>query len=348
LLLQPTKFTERDADGQIINDTYARAAQGYIEMIEMGVATNASVIEGTTHINGVPKNCGLMRSTLYTDDLAGTISIAASAFSPPTGGLSGTGTLINVLQGVDFSYDAVALENVFTSAQHDVPGQTKPSIADAQRDVVLIEKGRVFTASFASGGDAVSALYQRSSASNEWITDQTIGAQTDLVFAFPTKWLYTGRCGFPADNPFLNSGFCENGASEVIAISAYDREERTNVANIDFCTSPARASLTLDCTVGVYSIDRSNIFSLPNPKRYVPPAGSSGWIKFSFDINVYRHITSLPGAKRDGEACGTLQLRGLPVIGFGVQKYVNGDVDGLLSNYGGSFVHKYERNMACQ
>jgi hypothetical protein len=348
LLLQTTKFTERDIDGQIINDTYARAAQGYIEMIEMGVSTNASVIEGTTHINGVPKNCGLMRSTLYTDDLTGTTSIAASAFGPPTGGLSGTGTLINVLQGVDFSYDAVALENVFTSAQHDVPGQTKPSIADAQRDAIFIEKVRVFTASFASGGDAVSALYQRSSASNEWITDQTIGAQTDLVFAFPTKWIYTGSCGVVSNEPFSNNGFCENGAPEVIAISAYDREERTNFATIDFCTSPPSASLTLDCTVGVYSVDRSNIFSLPNPKRYVPAAGTSGWIKFEFNVSPNRRIISLPGAKRDGEPCGTLQLRGLPVIGFGVQKYVNGDVGGLLSNYGGSFVHKYERSVSCQ
>jgi len=33
------------------------------------------------------------------------------------------------------------------------------------------------------------------------------------------------------------------------------------------------------------------------------------------------------------------------VIGFGVQKYVNGNMGGVLSNYGGNFVHKYQRSI---
>jgi hypothetical protein len=36
---------------------------------------------------------------------------------------------------------------------------------------------------------------------------------------------------------------------------------------------------------------------------------------------------------------------GLPVTGFAVEKYVNGNVGGVLSNYGGSFIHKYSSNI---
>jgi hypothetical protein len=348
LLMQPDRFDERE-DGVIIDNSFSRTAQGFIEVIEMGVATNSEVIAGTTHVNGVPRNCALMRGTLYTENQAALQPAAANAFTPPTGGLSGTGALINVPQGVNFSYDAVALDNVFLSAQHDLPGQVKPSFNDAQREVILIDKGRMFSAAYLESFDAVSSLYQRANASNEWITDPAIGAQTDLVFSFPTRRAYTGRCGIDAFTPFLNNGFCSNGAPERIEITAYDREEGTASTELDFCTLPPGGGRpTLDCTVGVYSIAGSNIFSLPNPKRFTPVVGTAGWIKFSFDVSPDRVISSLNGAKRDGDACGTLSLRGLPVIGFGVQKYVNGNVDGVLSNYGGSFVHKYERSIECK
>ena len=35
----------------------------------------------------------------------------------------------------------------------------------------------------------------------------------------------------------------------------------------------------------------------------------------------------------------------LPVIGFAVQDFSNGNVGGVLSNYGGLFSHKYVRNI---
>jgi hypothetical protein len=186
-------------------------------------------------------------------------------------------------------------------------------------------------------------------ASNEWVIDPSIGGKTDLVFSFPTKRAYTGACGVIASPPFGNAGFCSEGAPEAITITAYDREERTAVSDLNFCTAPAPLKTTLDCAVGVYTIYRTNAFSLPNPKSYLPPVGNSGWVRFSFDGNAEtRVIRSLAGAKRDGESCGVLSMRGLPVVGFGVQQYTNGNVGGLLSNYGGSFVHKYERSIECK
>ena len=53
---------------------------------------------------------------------------------------------------------------------------------------------------------------------------------------------------------------------------------------------------------------------------------------------------------RDPLVTSSADFYGLPVIGFAVQKYVNGtlDVDGVsvLSNYAGSFEHKATRDIS--
>jgi hypothetical protein len=159
VLLQNTRFDERDNAGKIINDSFSRTSQGFIEVIEMGVVVDPRVLSEAVHVSGVPRSCTNAQTVLYSTNPLGLQPAAASAFGPPKGGLSGTATLINVGQGVDFSYDAVAIENVFTSAQHDVPGQTKPSVADAQREVLFVDNGRAYSATFATGFDAISALF---------------------------------------------------------------------------------------------------------------------------------------------------------------------------------------------
>jgi hypothetical protein len=45
------------------------------------------------------------------------------------------------------------------------------------------------------------------------------------------------------------------------------------------------------------------------------------------------------------DEAGAYTYVGLPAIGFMVQDFVNGDVGGVLSNYGGSFIHKYRTNI---
>jgi hypothetical protein len=78
-----------------------------------------------------------------------------------------------------------------------------------------------------------------------------------------------------------------------------------------------------------------------------PPVGTAGHLQLSFNNAVDRVVTSLPGAKRNGLACGTLFTRGLPIVGLSVQKYVNGNVNGVLSNYGASFDLVYDRSVFC-
>jgi hypothetical protein len=344
------RFTERDADGVIIDNAATRTSEGHIEVIEMGVVTNADMIAATTHVNGVPgtsstRNCAWLQ-TIYN----GSSAINApfnTGLSAPTGGLFGSGALLNVAAGTAHSYNAEAINAVFSVPRFTPTGSLSPNLTEADPTASFFQGPNVFTANYAAGIDAASVLSQASSLMNEWVVDPAIGAGSDLVVTFPTKFAYTGACGILAASPFINSGFCANGAPEAIAISAWDREERTSVANIDFSPLPASGSTSLPWEVNVVTIDGSNVLGSSLRNNVKPPVGNSGWIKIAFNNNVNRVITSLPGATRNGVACGTLRAVGLPVQGFVAQKYVNGNVSGILSNYGANFTHRYERSVTC-
>ena len=344
------RFTERDADGVIIDNSVARTTEGHIEIIEMGVVTNADMIAATTHVNGVPgtsstRNCGWLQG-IYN----GNTSVNApfnTGLVAPTGGLFGSGALINVAAGTGYGYGAEAINAVFSAPIFTVPGSIFPNLSQADPTASFFQGANVFTANYASGIDAVSVLSQASSLMNEWVTDASIGAGTDAVVTFPTKWAYTGACGVPASSPFINSGFCANGAPEAISVSAYDREERTSFATIDFSPLPASGSTSLPWEVNIITLDNSNVLGSSLKNNIKPPVGNSGWFKVSFNNNVNRVITSLPAATRNGTACGTLRAVGLPVQGFVAQKYVNGNVAGVLSNYGANFPHRFERSVTC-
>ena len=79
--------------------TIGRTRDGYIEVLEMGTVRNPSALySATVHILGVA-SCLLPGQEQIPSNL-----------DPPSGGLYGTGTLINVLEGAAYAYDAVALE----------------------------------------------------------------------------------------------------------------------------------------------------------------------------------------------------------------------------------------------
>jgi hypothetical protein len=75
----------------------------------------------------------------------------------------------------------------------------------------------------------------------------------------------------------------------------------------------------------------------------VPNQGfNSGWLNLAFASTVTRPEGTF---SRSMTSDNGNTFTGLPVIGFGAQEYVNGNLGGVLSNYGGSFVHKYNRSI---
>jgi len=103
-----------DADSSI-----ERSLTGHVEVIEMGVVSDATYAAAATHDStGVPADC----AALDTAWASGTWSSNASfGVSAPTGGLSGVAYHINVESAASFGFEPTAIDGFSTSAQHTQP-----------------------------------------------------------------------------------------------------------------------------------------------------------------------------------------------------------------------------------
>jgi len=353
------QFSGSNADGE--DTSLNRTREGYVEIIEMGVPNHTQI--GTdangdpiyfdtavTHKSGVPADCAAV-----VKDWAD-LSFTAGSMNPPSGGMMGTGTLINVANGTDFSFDPVALADFRTSANHTEPGSLLPSLEQAvpAQSAVFYNNSAVISHWGVTGlaADPVSAVIMRSNVLNEFTVEPALAAGTDWVVNFPTKRFYVSSdiptSGTDADSleslfdrPFTQD-FKLNGACEEVSLSIYDREERTTTTDLDFSPKPPSGKNALCWEVNVLTFNNTNVLDSAIALN-VPNSGfNSGWLNLGFAASVTRPegTFSRTMVSDEGDA-----YTGLPVIGFGVQEYVNGNLGGVLSNYGGSFVHKYNRNI---
>ena len=76
--LAPSAFVNFAYAGDLAGDGLERTKEGYVEIIEMGVPTDATVIKSITHVNGVPPCTGLDGLTTSIGD-GGTPRVACSA-----------------------------------------------------------------------------------------------------------------------------------------------------------------------------------------------------------------------------------------------------------------------------
>lgn len=348
-------YSGSNADGE--DTSLNRTREGYIEIIEMGNATTvdidptATVLPfdaAVTHVSGVPKNC----AAVVADWADGVFT--AGSVTAPTGGLMGTGTLINVANGTDFSYDPVVMDAFTVAASHTAPGSLLPSLEQAipAQSTVFFE-GAAITSNWVNGeaADPVSALIMRTAVLNEFTVEPTLAAGTDFVVNFPTKRFYVASdIDTDADSIDLNylrpftQDFKLNGACEEVSLNIWDREETTTTSDVDFSPAPPVGKNSLCWEVNVITVNNTDVLGSALALN-VPNAGfNSGWMRIGFPA-VVGNVDGNGDVTRQIVSDEGVTYSGLPVIGFGVQEYVNGSVGGVLSNYGGSFIHKYNRSI---
>jgi len=282
----------QDDDGP--NDL-ARTRNGHIEMIEMGVVVDNGDISGpafptpenpanlsgvdnnpasgnrafatwATHVNGTPLNCGALRNAWsggIWDTAPGT------DIDEPTGGLFGAGSIVDVANGTNLSYNADAIDGFYTiangTALHTDPGFTTPSLSQAQTttlneaDSIIFDNGALITLDFTSGRpDAVSSVYMHDQIFNEFNSSETTLAQSEWVVTFPTKRLHIEYTTAAERRPFTDNVddseagntvpgnanetfvFDTNGSCEPITVVYFDREEgpEAPAAIVDFSPQP--------------------------------------------------------------------------------------------------------------
>ena len=320
-----------DSGGDGAGSGLDRTREGYFEIIEMGVITDATVEAAVTHSSGVPADCSVVQSASMTMNTGGTNPVVQ-----PSGGLGGTASLLNVANGTDFGYDAVALADFSTANIWFAAGDIRPDMRSALPTTSRVFKGGAVTTTSWTGStgnaavNAVSAVLMHDNVINEYVLDTATLSGTDWVVTMPTKRYYVPVEGDSATPiaPFTEE-FTPTGACEVVAINYWDREEQAPAGGaVDFSPPPPGAPASSLCwETTVVTFNNSDVLGSSNSVN-IPVNFENGWARLSF-AQTY-----------SSSAAPVHTYVGLPVVGFMVQDFVNGNVGGVLSNYGGNFNHK--------
>jgi hypothetical protein len=247
----------------------ARTREGYVEMLEMGTLSGTTAAAVTHNSAGVPNNCGVVQAPGFT-------TIPAGQLLPPTGGLTGTGTLINVNSGRDAGYKADALEAWRNAPFYTDSGFTQPNLGDAVPTTSLvIRAGDVdtvgtgastlitayrsdfaATSGVAAGTRAVASVFMHNAVMNEYVLDNTTGSLTDWVITQPLKNQFV--TDVTAAQPYTNV-MTASGACELVTFTFFNREERGATASgSDFSPLPPAGPANSLCW-------ESTVLSIRNP-----------------------------------------------------------------------------------
>jgi hypothetical protein len=319
-----------------------RTREGYVEIIEMGTLTGSWAAAVTHGASGNPNNCAVVQGATLTP----------SSIEAPSGGLAGTGTLINVNNGQDAGYKADALEAWRSTAFYTDAGFITPSLADASpatsvvvragdRDAtgasVLITAYRndfVLTSGVSAGARAVASVYMHTSVINEYVLDTGSASLTDWVITQPLKRVFVSST--TAAQPYTNV-LTTSGACETIGFTFFNREERSaTAAGADFSPLPPAGSPNSLCW-------ESNVLSIRNGQAHtqlgapsqsgvlgsfnvtnvnVTPTFQNGWARLTFSgagaATLGMGSSTSDRSIMDSTALTTVLAGGVPATFFGL------------------------------
>lgn len=356
--------------------TYDRAQEGYVEIIEMGAITAATALDTAvthvaTQVNGetvnVPANCGAPEL------------VSGTGLDVPSGGLFGSMTLVTPKGGLDVAYDPVALDDFSSSTIFFGSSTIDPNLGHADPTSVVTNGKLTYVTDWSArglreGAAAVSAVLMQDSIYNEYVTGGIADSTTEWVVTMPTKNLFFDT-DFKVQELFEND-FTANGSCDEMGTVANGREEETAPTQVLPSPLPPGAQADQLCW-------EANVISFGNPvfgsknayalkSRY-----ANGWAALQFTPKTKTYpvdplVTLVPAATATHtlvapDAAATMLLDaaagtaaatatpatyvGLPVVGFAVQVFNNGNFSTTESgatvsaNYAGRLNHKFSRNI---
>ncbi len=347
-------YTGPNADGG--DESLDRTREGYIEMIEMASLSGAAAAAVTHNAAGQPANCAYVQSQ-------DPVNVSA-----PSGELSGSGTLINVASGLDFAYNAEALAGLTTQPLYRGPADPYPDWNASEVTPVsnIVADGKRYRLLWASGLEAVDAVFMRTGVLNEFIRDAATLSQTDWVLTFPTRRLHVTPAATTA--PFLDA-VSPSSSCAALYPTTFTREERDDFSfrcpQIDFggpCPPAPLACFASTILAATPAANTAPSGVLGSTSRHSatylwPPNFANGWsqVAFADRLGPSRHeLRSLPSSTvrdlaTDQVTTGSQVIAGLPVLGLMLRTFVNGTLvcasGSCQGNYGGNFPHKYRRQI---
>ena len=307
-----------------------RTREGFIDVIELGM---------------FPDELG---QQIAARDCSSLTSLRPDALTANEGGLYGSAAVVNALAGTYFSEPVTAVAD-FARVSLISPSGDFPNLAligasaqGAGPVAVSVPVGNdIQTLHYAltSAIDAFSALIATESVLGDFVVDPLAGATTEWVITQPTKRFYTTGAGAPMA-PYTE----RFGAARPMSCSPYtpaiwNREQvpTTPARSIPAPTGTQRPDFALCYTVDVVQFGTSEAptsllgSNLGSSLAGFAPATTAGAARLLLGQDSLQPATA--GSTLRPDLDGKV-LRGLPVIGFQVVNYVNGNVTpGVLANY---------------
>jgi hypothetical protein len=364
------------SDGLLFsNSTYAggddgagtgldRAREGHIEVIEMAtlrLPIAAALFRPTS--SGEPASCPAVQGP----------SVDLGQTYPPTGGLSGSATLINVANGMDFTYNADALASLTSTAFYSNPGQPGTDFDSAAVDRVsmVVAGDKVYRLTWNQSADAVSSALAAVSLHNDFVLDSGTASKTDWVLTFPTRRFYVTptTASPPFAAPFTMA------FDDCLGVG-FHSSNREGITYDDGFTLPPAPSTRACWAANAFSIRgvrlalpfgvQSDVFGSRNVLAPLPGAapGADGTgilaVKalengqINMGTQTGRSLLSAADSTamdlRTGAISqGAFYVSGAPVIGFMARTFENGTLtcgsNTCQGNYGGAFPHRRKRDV---
>lgn len=197
--------------GTTVEGRPERAREGMFEVIEMGE------VEGGFAASVSGRDCAALAAA-FDMPSGGAWHVEPNRdIRPPGGGLTGSAALVNVEQGVMYSFRAIAIDRFSGLAQHASPGELVPHLGTAAADDPIAPvqarwrdadgTPRLAHWPRERAIDAVSAVLTQTEVRNSFAVDPALGASTEWVLTFPTRHFYAdnspgGLVNGPALAPF--------------------------------------------------------------------------------------------------------------------------------------------------
>ena len=325
--------------------TIDRTREGSIEIIEMGTVTNAThgTLRAITHQAGIPADCAQVVSAW--DEYWKTN--ASTDLAPATGGLFGSGTILNVSLGTVEMYNAEAISQFNTPGtlpMHTAPGSDAPTIASGSSTTSLtFVNDAIVSTPFSRGIDAVSSLFMADRIVNEYWTSANIGASSEWVLSFPTKRFYTDPHYFgdtpSAETPFdqVFGAAATKGSCSPFLEEPFNREESTvSVSFPEMPPQPDACFATQLLTFAQTAGQPSTIFGSPLTVPALDSPYADGWAS----LNLIAKDAAHKLAGNNGNV-----FYGLPIAGFWAAQLINGNDGGALANF--TALSRHKMHTAC-
>jgi hypothetical protein len=359
--------------------TLDRLRDGHIEVIEMATLTNASNASAAavSHTNSRPANCAQLTAAWEANPIGYWKNNALIDTDSPSGGLSGTGAIIDIAKGSMLNFSADALDGWRTgvlSQVHTPPGDPRPRIIDAANlqlpppagvESVVFINGTMLRSTWVAnndgptGGpiDGVSAVLAYDNLYNEFATESAVAGKSEWVVTFPTKRYHTdapsaaGNYNVPS-RPFTvrfpTSGTAPGKACEPIGFAVFNREEQSTVGDLSWIPDDDSGGASYCYATQLMALNQtgspSKIFSssLAYALNSVSsPFGGGGLSTPTFYEIGWIYIDLGANNHIGRPSLEGHQYRGLPVTGFWAATADNLSASpGVRAYYGGAFRHR--------